>query len=64
MTDETIGHTPDGEPVCVRQMVSLFEDVTYVTIEVGRFVFRLDHSDPELIPALTRSLQRPPQAAA
>lgn len=56
--DEPIGRTPDDEPVYVRQADSLFEDAVYTTVEIGRNVFRLDHLDPELIPALKRSLRR------
>lgn len=62
-SDEILGHTPDGEPVCVRQADSLFEETVYTTIEIGHRIFRLDHLDEELIPALRRSLQRPPRAA-
>lgn len=52
-----LGHTPSGEPVAVNtfQMYEPFRFV--VQLEIGRLSFELDHLDPELIPALTRSLR-------
>lgn len=62
--DEILGHTRDGEQVCIRVMDSLFDDTIYTVLEIGRHTFQLDHSDPELIPALRRSLHPLPRAVA
>lgn len=66
MSDQVVGHTRNGEQVCIRQAPAYYLDVPTIDtiIEIGRKTYLLDHLDPELIPALTRSLQRPPQAAA
>ena len=52
-----IGHTPQGEQVCVNSF-QLYEPFRFVVLlEFGSRSIELDHLDPELIPALTRSLR-------
>lgn len=56
-TPLVVGHTPCGEQVAINsfQMYSPFRFV--IQLEIGQHSFELDHLDPELIPALTRSLR-------
>ena len=63
-TDVVLGHTRDGEQVCIRVMDSLFENTVYTVIEIGHETYRLDHLDPELPSALQRSLRPLPKAVA
>lgn len=53
---EFLGHTPDDQPVYVIQFESYMRDGVITQIEVGRHSIDLDHLDPQLIPALRRSL--------
>jgi len=51
------GHTPQGEQVAVNTF-QCYEPFRFVVqLEIGRQSFELDHLDPELIPALARSLR-------
>jgi hypothetical protein len=54
---EFLGHTPDDQPVSVIQFEDFLRTGVITQIEIGRHSIDLDHLDPELIPALRRSLQ-------
>lgn len=57
LVNERVGHTPDDQSVWVTQLLSFWQNgVVLTSIEHGRQVLSLDHLDPELIPALRRSL--------
>ena len=52
-----LGHTPCGEQVAINTF-QCYEPFRFVIqLEIGRSSYELDHLDPELIPALTRSLR-------
>jgi hypothetical protein len=61
LVDNLIGHTPDDQPVRVRQWHTSWDNTVVTSIEHGHEVLALDHLDPELIGALCRSLTRTPR---